>query len=109
MINNIQKLTLAMFFAYVSDDMKVNIVSFPKFQNKNFCLVSAKDDSFNCVMPPVEKSEEVDKFFKTIIGYFYKVNKNDELSDNLSSEERRRFQVAEPDSSGLFRARNQDD
>ena len=34
MLNNVQKITLALSLAYLSDDMSVNIIRVPKLHNK---------------------------------------------------------------------------
>ncbi|MBE5757600.1 MAG: hypothetical protein E7345_01535 [Clostridiales bacterium] len=80
MINNIQKLTMAMTLAYLSDDMKVSIVSIPKCQNRNFCLVSTLDDKKQWVMPSAS-SDNVDDFFYDIVKNFYESYYGEELPE----------------------------
>lgn len=71
MIDDIQKMALAISFAYMSGDMDINIIRMPKARNKFLMTINAKDGSFENVLPTSD-GEKANKLLKDVVLYLMK-------------------------------------
>ena len=86
MLNNVQKVTLALTLSCLSDDMSVNIIRVPKLHNKFAMTLTSKDGSFSRTVPLTD-TNSIEKFFRDVVNYFYKKVTNNNISYRASQED----------------------
>lgn len=86
MLNNVQKVALALTLSCLSDDMSVNIIRVPKFHNKFAMTLTSKDGSFSQTVP-MEDTNSIERFFRDVVNYFYKKVTTTDIPFRASQED----------------------
>ena len=86
MLNNVQKVALALTLSCLSDDMSVNLIRVPKLHNKFAMTLTSKDGSFSQTVP-MEDTNSIEIFFRNAVNYFYKKVTSTNIPFSASQED----------------------